>query len=127
MSGDTGRVHEDEEIVREDEARLREDERRVREDAGQLADDEVRLREDERRDKDVVISVNRKSVTLDSRRVTGMDIKQAAIAQGVEIREDFLLTFEAHGGKEARVVGDDEMITVTAHSVFTANDGDDDS
>ncbi len=75
----------------------------------------------------VTVKVNRKDVTLQSHRVTGMEIKQAAIAQGVEIEADFLLTLEAHEGHPPRSIGDDEVITVTKHSVFTANDADDDS
>jgi Multiubiquitin len=76
---------------------------------------------------EVVVTVNRKPVTLLSHRVTGLQIKRAAIAQGVEIQEDFLLTLEAFHGHPARSVADDELITVTKHSTFTANDGDDDS
>jgi hypothetical protein len=59
--------------------------------------------------------------------VTGLQIKEAAIAQGVEIELDFHLVLEAHDGHPARRIGDNETITVTKHSVFTANDGDDDS
>ena len=75
----------------------------------------------------VVVRVNRKPVSLPSHRVTGLAVKQAAIAQGVEIELDFLLTLEAFGGKPARTIADDETITVTKHSEFTANDVDDDS
>jgi hypothetical protein len=75
----------------------------------------------------VVVTVNTKPVTLSSHRVTGLEVKQAAIAQGVEIQEDFLLTLEAHEGKPVQTIKDDDTITVNKHSVFTANDGDDDS
>ena len=75
----------------------------------------------------VVVTVNTKPVKLASHRVTGLEVKQSAIAQGVEIELDFLLTLEAHGGHPATVIADDKTITVTKHSVFTANDGDDDS
>lgn len=75
----------------------------------------------------VTVKVNRKPVVLQDHRVTGLEVKQAAIAQGVQIEEDFLLTLEAHGGKPARIIQNDETITVTKHSEFTANDGDDDS
>jgi Multiubiquitin len=75
----------------------------------------------------VVITVNNKPVTLPKHRVTGLEVKQAAIAQGVEIELDFILTLEAFAGQPARQVADDDEITVTKHSVFTANDGDDDS
>ena len=75
----------------------------------------------------VTVTVNTKPVTLLKHRVTGLEVKQAAIAQGVAIQEDFLLTLEAHEGQPARTVDDDDVITVTKHSEFTANDADDDS
>jgi len=76
---------------------------------------------------EVTVTVNTHPVLLPAHRVTGRDVKAAAIAQGVEIQADFLLTLEAHEGQGARIISDDETITVTKHSVFTANDGDDDS
>jgi Multiubiquitin len=75
----------------------------------------------------VTVHVNTKPVTLDSHRVTGLEIKQAAIAQDVQIEEDFHLVLEATPGKPAREIGDGETITITDKSEFTANDGDDDS
>jgi len=89
-----------------------------------VADDEAGNREHHER---VTVTVNNKPVTLPSHRVTGLGIKEAAIAQGVELKLDFLLTEEAHEGHPARTIDDDETITVTKHSVFTANDNDDDS
>jgi Multiubiquitin len=73
------------------------------------------------------VTVNNRPVILTSHRVTGLAIKEAAIAQGVQIEPDFLLTLEAFGGQPARTIDNDETITVTQHSVFKANDGDDDS
>jgi hypothetical protein len=81
---------------------------------------------DQRRDT-VTVTFNNKRVVLPSHRVTGLQVKEAAISQGVEIQLDFILTLEAHDGHPARTVDDDETVTVTEHSVFTANDGDDDS
>jgi hypothetical protein len=75
----------------------------------------------------VTITVNTKPVVLDKHRVTGLEIKQTAIAQGVEIELDFLLTEEATNGQPARTIDDDLTITATKHSVFSANTGDDDS
>jgi len=75
----------------------------------------------------VTVKVNNRPVALARHRVTGLEIKEAAIEQGVEIELDFILTLEAHGGQPARTIADDEMITVTEHSEFSANDGDDDS
>lgn len=75
----------------------------------------------------VTVTVNNKPVVLPERRVTGLQIKEAAIAQGVEIKLDFHLVEEAHAHHPARKIADDQTIIVTEHSVFTANDGDDDS
>jgi hypothetical protein len=75
----------------------------------------------------VTVTVNGKPVTLERHRVTGLQIKEAAIAQGVEIELDFLLTLEASESHPARTIADDKVITVTKHSKFRANDGDDDS
>jgi hypothetical protein len=77
--------------------------------------------------REVTVKVNNKLVVLPRHRVTGLEIKEAAIAQGVEIKLDFILTLEAHGGKPAETIDDDRTITVTRHSEFIANDGDDDS
>ena len=75
----------------------------------------------------VTVHVNTKPVILQSHRVNGLQIEEAAIAQGVAIELDFHLVEEAHDGHPARRIQDDEFITVTDHSEFTANDGDDDS
>ena len=48
------------------------------------------------------VTVNNRPVILTSHRVTGLAIKEAAIAQGVQIEPDFLLTLEAFGGQPAR-------------------------
>ena len=75
----------------------------------------------------VTVAVNNKPVTLEKHRVTGLEIKQAAIAQGVEIELDFILVEDAREGHEAKVIGDDDDVNVNKHSTFTANDGDDNS
>ena len=75
----------------------------------------------------ITVKVNSKPVHLDSSELTGLEIKNAAISQGVEIQEDFLLTLEAGKNHPARTIGDDETITVDKHFEFTANDVDDDS
>jgi Multiubiquitin len=77
--------------------------------------------------KPVTVHVNTKPVELPSHKVTGLEIKQAAIAQGVEIQVDFLLTEEAHGEHPARTIADSKKIEVTKKSEFTANSEDDDS
>jgi hypothetical protein len=75
----------------------------------------------------VTVKVNRKPVVLRSHRVTGLEVKKAAIAQGVQIQEDFLLTLEASPGHPAETIDNDQTITVNDRSEFTANDVDDDS
>jgi hypothetical protein len=74
----------------------------------------------------VTVHVNERPVTLEMRRVTGLAIKQAAIAQGVPIEEDFILVLELANGR-TKVIGDSDIVTLTSHSRFLANDGDDDS
>jgi hypothetical protein len=76
---------------------------------------------------EVTVKVNNKSVVLPDHRATGLEIKEAAIDQGVEIQLDFLLTLEAHAGQAAQTIDDAEVVTITKHSEFTANDVDDDS
>jgi len=84
--------------------------------------------EDGRVDHPVVVQVNRKyRIRLPFPRVTGMQIKEAAKAEGVPIELDFLLTVEAGDDRPARAIGDGETIEVTDDMEFTANDGDDDS
>ena len=77
--------------------------------------------------KSVTVHVNTKPVELPSHKVTGREIKEAAIAQGVEIQLDFLLTEEAHGEHPARTIADNKKVEVTKKSEFTANSEDDDS
>jgi hypothetical protein len=71
--------------------------------------------------KPVTVHVNEKPVELRSHKITGLEIKKAAIDQGVEIQLDFELTEEAHGEHPARRIRDDEEITVSDHSEFLAH------
>jgi hypothetical protein len=75
---------------------------------------------------EVVIEVNTKPVELKSHRVTGLAIKQAAIAQGVKIQLDFVLLEELDHHR-TRQIPDGEIITVTDKSVFQAIPNDDHS
>lgn len=77
--------------------------------------------------KGVTVRVNGHKVELPGPDVTGLEIKQAAIAQGVEIQLDFLLTREARKGHPADSIDDDEQIHVDQQDRFVANDVDDDS
>lgn len=74
----------------------------------------------------VTIKVNNKPVEVDGPRLTGREIKEAAIAQGVEIELDFVLSQELPNG-EKKVIGDDDPVTVNKNSKFTAVADDDNS
>lgn len=74
----------------------------------------------------VTIHVNERPVAVDDRRLTGLEIKQAAIDAGVAIELDFILVEELRDG-QTRVVGDRDEVRVNRRSRFLANDGDDDS
>jgi hypothetical protein len=77
------------------------------------------------KDRSNIIEVNNKPVRLEDKHVTGLEIKEAAIAQGVEIELDFILVEETKHG--SRNIGDHEEITVKKDSTFTANASDDNS
>jgi hypothetical protein len=74
----------------------------------------------------VQITVNKNPVLIDGPRVTGLQIKEAAIAQGVNIQLPFQLTEEL-GNRQRRVVGDSDVVTVHKGSKFFAVAGDDNS
>lgn len=74
----------------------------------------------------VVITVNRKEVKIDGPRASGLEIKEAAIEQGVAIELDFQLAMLDPEGKQ-RIVGDDEVVAVSDKSVFFATAPDDNS
>jgi hypothetical protein len=107
------RIERDTEAIERDEARLARDVERLEHDLGE-----------DHRQIDVV--VNNKPVRLPSRRVTGLQIKEAAIKQGVKIDVGFQLWEELPGGRE-RQIGDSDEITVREGSRFTAIAPDDNS
>lgn len=76
--------------------------------------------------REVVITVNEKPVTVTGPKITGLEVKEAAIAQGVQIGLDFQLSEELANGR-TRIVGDAEPITVNKNSRFDAVAGDDNS
>jgi L-cysteine desulfidase len=61
--------------------------------------------------KAVDILVNGKPVTVPDKEVTGLQIKEAAIAQGVNIKLNFLVFRDLSNGQQASVK-DDETIKV---------------
>src|SRR5437899_245419 len=74
----------------------------------------------------VTITVNEKPVRIAGPKATGLQIKEAAIAQGVEIKIDFVLSEEL-GDRRTRIVGDNEEVAVHEHSRFVAIPNDDNS
>ena len=74
----------------------------------------------------VEVSVNDKPVVLEGSKQTGESIKKAAINQGANIKEDFVLSIELGGGK-TQLVGDGEFIEVHPNDRFLAIENDDNS
>ena len=74
----------------------------------------------------VTIAVNFKPVTMPERHATGLEIKQAAVAQGVNIQPDFVL-FRDKGHGRRDPVRDDEQIELHSGEKFEAVPGDDNS
>lgn len=78
------------------------------------------------RRKTIEIQVNKRQVEVDDRRMTGLEIKQAAIAQDVPIRLDFLLSHHRPNG-DVEIIGDTDEVQVRQGAKFTAVAGDDNS
>jgi hypothetical protein len=74
----------------------------------------------------VTITVNEKPVEIQGPKATGLEIKQAAIAQGLKIEISFVLSEELPN-RRTRIVGDTDVVTVTKHSRFSAVAPDDNS
>ena len=74
----------------------------------------------------MTITVNGKPVEMNTKVATGLQIKDAAIAQGVKIGRNFTLTEELLGDK-SHVVRDDEEVKLHKKSEFTAVTPDDNS
>lgn len=74
----------------------------------------------------VEITVNGKVVRVEGPKASGLEIKEAAIAQGVSIQLDFVLSEEI-GDRRTKVIGDKDEVTVHPHSKFIAVAPDDNS
>ena len=72
------------------------------------------------------ITVNDKPVVIVGAKQTGASVKKAAIEQGVNIKEGFVLSIELGGGK-TKLVGDDEEIEIYDDERFLAIENDDNS
>jgi len=84
------------------------------------------IHDDHRHVLTITVHVNERPVHLHGHDVTGLEIKQAAIAQGVPIQLDFILVEEL-GHDRTKPITDVDRVHVTDHSRFLANDGDDNS
>jgi hypothetical protein len=73
----------------------------------------------------IQIKVNNKPVTVSGHHVTGLEVKEAAIAFGVEIELNFQLAEVK--GKKREIVGDDERVKVEDGTQFIATAPDDNS
>ncbi len=72
------------------------------------------------------VAVNDKPVVVEGAKQTGASIKKTAIEQGVDIKQDFVLSIELGGGK-TQLVGDEEHVEVHDGERFLAIDDDDNS
>ena len=74
----------------------------------------------------VTIHVNNKPVQIEGPTASGIQIKQAAIAQGVSIQPNFQLLEELGGGR-TKVIADGDVVHVNEHTRFVAIAPDDNS
>jgi hypothetical protein len=72
------------------------------------------------------VTVNGKAVVLRKHRLSGLEIKQAAINQGVSIEINFVLQEELPNG-HSKIIGDRDEVEVHNHDRFTAIPNDDNS
>lgn len=76
--------------------------------------------------RELTVQVNNKDVTFTDHRRTGAEIKETAIAQGVEIDRDFQLSMK-QGNGVFKVIGDEDVVTLTPATTFRAVGPDDNS
>jgi hypothetical protein len=81
--------------------------------------------DDRSRPRTVRVTVNGQPVRLPEQRLTGLEIKEAAIAQGVDIELTFQLSVKR--GHRYEVIGDNDTVQVRAHQEFLAVAPDDNS
>lgn len=77
-------------------------------------------------DHTVTVHVNNRPVEVPAPKATGLQIKQAAVAAGLPIQLDFVLSEEVSPGR-TRIVGDNDEVTVNRKSRFLAIAPDDNS
>jgi hypothetical protein len=76
-------------------------------------------------DKIFGIEVNRKPVGMIGKFHTGLQIKEAAIKEGVKIKLDFFLV--ERKGNQSIPIADDQVVELHEDMKFRANDGEDNS
>ena len=76
--------------------------------------------------KKVTIEVNGRKVEMLEGPASGLEIKEAAIKQGVGIKPNFVLQQEMPNGT-GKVIGDDDKVVIREHLSFTAIEPDDNS
>jgi hypothetical protein len=76
--------------------------------------------------KRVTIEVNEHKVEMPDGPATGLEIKEAAIKQDVNIQANFVLQVQLPNGS-SRVIGDEDKVPLTEHLAFTAIAPDDNS
>jgi hypothetical protein len=74
----------------------------------------------------VDIVVNNRPVRMRGPKATALEIKEAAIAQGVSIQLSFQLS-EKLGDHRTKIIGDNDSVTVHEGAVFVAVADDDNS
>lgn len=74
----------------------------------------------------VVIRVNTKPVTMPRSKANGLEIKEAAIGAGLNIKVDFVLFAELSGDKQ-EIVKDEQIVDLHHDQCFEAIDNDDHS
>ena len=74
----------------------------------------------------VLVHVNERPVEVPAPKATGLEIKTAAIAAHLPVQLDFVLSEERRNG-DARIVGNDDVVTVNKESRFLMVPPDDNS
>lgn len=80
----------------------------------------------DKRPKQIEVTVNGRTVQLPKAELKGLEIKQAAIAQGVPIELGFILQQELPNGN-SRIIGDEDRVKIRPRERFTAIANDDNS
>ncbi len=74
----------------------------------------------------VIVEVNNHSVKMPEKFATGLEIKEEAIKQGVNIQTNFVVLVQLSNGS-SKVIGDDDKVLLNELLVFSAIAPDDNS